>query len=607
MQRVVYTDDTGTEQVIAVQGFAPDSIPNSTDATASINNSTWILQNRASDKFKVWTETTLYDTIPVGASNFQSDEPEVFVQEYDGSSWVNLFRGYLKSKGGTAGDGSYEFTLHDHSKRTGSNQASVGPITDTADNILAALLPSGYSVETPSGVTPPTLEDYSLNDQRKVGYRDLTEKVGWVLRFTPRTDGSGNYIVRYEPEGHGSPITTLTGQSSGGASKFKEWENGDTDTVINRVKVFGNDSDGNKVVGFAEDQNSIDEYGEKFKPVPVDFNIPDTSTAETIAQSYLQLEPASGGRVKVQNGFDGAVVNSSFYLEDDRRNLDSSTEYTAVKQKNYYPEGSTELDFTFEKESERKSRESDDLRGERSEVSENNNEDVGNQDFTGDTGSAPSDTGKAGGVNDNASNTGTSGGVQDSSFSTSILNSNLGTTTVAGGGGEEFAELQIPNYSGNLINISVTVVDSEQAHPTTDIAVLRYASSGAFNPQFYYMEERTEFTNSWNSINFGLAGNAWKADITEGENVSGDYITVWIKNNSSTSRDYIVALTVTTENTHSHPDDIVTVDDLHGHGDNITTTDDPHGGTGDPTGQHGTSGTTDPKNIDVTDITREDR
>jgi len=586
MQRVVYTDDTGTEQVIAVQGFAPDSIPNSTDATASINNSTWILQNRASDKFKVWTETTLYDTIPVGASNFQSDEPEVFVQEYDGSSWVNLFRGYLKSKGGTAGDGSYEFTLHDHSKRTGSNQASVGPITDTADNILAALLPSGYSVETPSGVTPPTLEDYSLNDQRKVGYRDLTEKVGWVLRFTPRTDGSGNYIVRYEPEGHGSPITTLTGQSSGGASKFKEWENGDTDTVINRVKVFGNDSDGNKVVGFAEDQNSIDEYGEKFKPVPVDFNIPDTSTAETIAQSYLQLEPASGGRVKVQNGFDGAVVNSSFYLEDDRRNLDSSTEYTAVKQKNYYPEGSTELDFEFEKESERKSRESDDLRGERSETKEDTDKNVGEQPFTGDTGSAPSDTAPAGSID-------TSGGASE--------------ITAA-----------IGSASGTTLDSSYSFLDS-YIHPNTDTAGAKVVIMASVKPTgtpSSNTDSQTMFVSAYAQISAGTQypgedisagvvchansdGSAWQEQmvtypITLPVNVADEEIGVFM---NSEINDAEVSVQITYYSIGEHDHGI----------SNLLTDDFNHGGSGDATGQHGTSGTTDQKNITTTEISREDR
>lgn len=230
---------------------------------------------------------------------------------------------------------------------------------------------------------------------------DVTDlfAVNQAILVNGSTGNDGTYTITnlsYDSGNNETDITvsedvtssTADGQIiPGGQAIFKSWEKDKTDAIINKVKVEGTKpSDGSEVTGTATNQTQIDNFGEKFLKVKRGY-IESTSEAETIAESYLvpglddqgndiTTVPESG-TVKTSVYSDN-VVNDSFQVVDNTRNIDDT--YTVVEQRNYWPEGATELEFEFEKENlEGAAREAENLRDERARLYPSSQTDVGNQ------------------------------------------------------------------------------------------------------------------------------------------------------------------------------------------------------------------------------------
>jgi len=395
-KRLVYTDSNGDLQVLGVLNVPQDDIPGySGSATAIIQNIKVSRTLRGFNSVKVWATNEIFGNVPLKVSDFQSSEPEIFLQHYDTGtgSWEDEFRGYAENQGSIDDEGNVAFKLYSFAKYTGKVNADKTSATTTdIGDAFQSLLPSGYQVEVPGDVTAPSVNSYTLVDKRRKGYRELAKDHGWTYRFTPRTT-SGDFVVRFEPEGYGGTVGNIRGRedySDGDilAKQFKSWEKARTKDIINKVEVIGTDSNNNKVVGTASDSQSITDYGERFERFHVDYTLGGVTEANSIAQDKLALSPGEGGEIKIDT-FHESVVNDSVDVVDSRRNVDGV--FTCTEQQTFYPENNDLLVFTYETETEKRAEKDDYLESERAKVypsgSQSGSTDSESADVTGNSGS----------------------------------------------------------------------------------------------------------------------------------------------------------------------------------------------------------------------------
>lgn len=172
----------------------------------------------------------------------------------------------------------------------------------------------------------------------------------------------------------------------GGQAIFKSWEKDKTDAIVNKVKVEGTNSSNQTVTATATNQTQIDNFGEKFKSYKIGY-VENTTEAQNIAESYLVPGKDDSGNdiAKVPESgtlkttvYTDNIVNDSVQVVDNKRNIDDT--YTVVEQRNYWPEGASELELEFESENlEEAAREAENLRDERSRLYPSSTTDVGNQ------------------------------------------------------------------------------------------------------------------------------------------------------------------------------------------------------------------------------------
>jgi len=227
-------------------------------------------------------------------------------------------------------------------------------------------------------------------------------------------------------------------------------------------------------------------------------------------------------------------------------------------------------------------------------------EDVGEQDFTGDTGSAPSDTQKD-------PDTGVENGTQNTSRDPNTGLSAINTGTLAGSSDDVFQSESINSSGWDFIG-NVTVNTAAVAHL---IEVFISDISSTTNLEFVVAYGGT-IVMQWQAYNVG-ANNASDIQDINSDNymhetgvvsmigfLSDQDLTYNLYCASSGSGSPTVDFNLrATELNHVHPEDIDVENPEHGHTDDIDTEDLQHGGTTDTTGQHGTSGTTDPKSVSI--------
>lgn len=501
--RLVYTESGGSTQEVGRMSFEGTGTSPG-NATGRLKKARWHPRAKNMKKLSVWADENLFGALPVDVTEHQGDEPEMLWQEYDGSSWVDKFRGFPTSEGIITENGNVKFTLFSFLRWLGMQRVQLDPSTNSnlvnTDNVtvMEELLPSGYVVDAPASGDISggyeTIERYRLDDQRKVGFRDLTRDFNWSLKTLPEKDSNGNWKVRYEPDGYGGTVDTVynkksdsTGTSPG---QFKEWSKLRVKDVVNKALVIGNDSDRNRIVSDAKtNQTSIDTYGERFERVQVGY-VESKAEADRIAQNIVDNkgEPTEGGRVTVAPRYSDDVTNDSFELRDSLRNIDGV--YTCVKQINFYPENRTYLDFNFEADGEKKAKRKENLRDERSKILDSSTENVSGQTgsaspgVSGDTGSTAPDVGGDTGntspdVDGDTGNTGPNvSGNTDAGGDVNLIDDDADNTSFSSGLFNSFnnilstsANVGSDGAAGMVIYINATKTSSNSSREFAEIEV----------------------------------------------------------------------------------------------------------------------------------------
>lgn len=531
---------------------------------------------------------------------------------------------------------------------------------DGNNDVLVKYEPEGFGGTVDTLVSNEQAGSYSIlavdttNDIFTVS-GDVTNllKVDQAILVVNSTGNNGTYTITNLAFDSGNNETDITVSENvsnstadgrivpGGQAVFKSWEKDKTDSIVNKVKVVGTKpSDNTTVTGTATNQTQIDNFGEKFRKVKRGY-IDSQSEAETIAESYLVpgfdengndiTKVPESGTVKTTVYSDN-VVNDSFQVVDNTRNIDDT--FTVVEQRNFWPEGASELSFEFEQEGlERSAQDQENLRDERSRLypSSSTSADVGEQSFTGDTGSAPSDTNRDPntGIDNNTQNTSRdpNTGLQQETQNTSRdpntgiqehQNANLDTT-------DNFDQVfgDTINSSGWSFIVNASNVDTDALFHKVGIIINDITSTSNLDivitaddetvvahwtPQQVGSQNHDSLTSSLGDDGYYTNSITVLPNDYTGSTV--DY-NCYMSTKGSASPDVDVTITAIEIN-HTHPDDIDVenpahnhTEDIdvenpdHGHTDDIDTEDFDHGGKGDATGQHGSSGTTDAKSVNI--------
>lgn len=559
----------------------------------------------------------------------------------DLEGWENIFRGHIESQGGITEGGNHKFVLFDFSHYTGRETVTVSSVTTDIVDAMTEVIPSSYNLQVPdssnvsyidstgteqTGYAP--VDGYTLDDQRKVGYRELTHRYGWVLKF------KADKTVRFEPIGFGSSIDTIYSRAEGETTNTQgsviEWTDERTRKLINTIEVV-NDVDGTSYTsGVVENSSSVDEYGTRTPKnglrLPVGY-VQSDAEASRVAENIVKddANPVEGGKWNVANRYTNNVSNSSFTLKDSTRGIDAV--YVAWEQTNFYPESKTGLIFQFESEKDQEAGIRDDIRSEKAQSISSTTEDVGNQSVTtddalsntsktggvgdsNDRGDDLSNVGKTGGVgdandrSDDLSNVAKTGGVQNEAIGTvefsdatiSFVGTDISSFTQVGS-----MDYQGPDDSPAFVNFDVGVDTEEHVRITIEVA------NDAYYDRTVYLQDTVQ-----NRFQIPIGYHAVDGSIKDGDTVDINMESL----GGSNSADGEAVLYAVAE--HNHPDDIDTdnqsmglTDDVDtdnqamGLTDDIATDDDLHGGgTGDD--QHGGS-TESNVNVDTSSQTKEDR
>lgn len=568
--------------------------------------------------------TTIYKVASQSDVSYDSnaDETTITVVEtvsdgtVDGDleGFENVFRGYSENEGKITQQGVCKVNLYSFKRFTGFEDTTVSS-SNTVKDVASKLTPSGYTLDAPSsfnvnyvdstgtqqtGFAP--VDNFEFGSQRRRAWRDLERKYGYSVTF------KADKTVRFEPIGYAGSVDTIDspveGQTNNTRGNWLEWQSGEKKNVVNTVQVI-NEKDGNEYdSGVITDSNSVNRIGKRTPESGLEKHAPwvdSDQEAKRVAYNIISKDgqnPEEGGRVVVSPNYVTNVSNSTFTLNDSTRDLDGDT-FVCWEHVNFYPEGKSELRFQFEAQDEHEAGIEDDVSTERAQLIGSKAEDVGQQNFNGDTGSAPSDTGKKGGVDDGNSDTTTSGGVDNGGPSTTVADADTTATTSANDVGfTTFVEFSpgATDTQGGRVHILFRNSDS-----SADAINIRVKNKSTGNTWPLSGGAFSELYTAGNAV-------AGQRTVRIPENTSGQTYQVQLEliNNNQSETGWFCSVQWVTYDQHDHPDNIVTVDNLHSHPDDIDTEDFDHGGTGDATGQHGTSGTTDSKNVDVGSGTKKD-
>jgi len=467
--------------------------------------------------------------------------------------------------------------------------------------------------------------------------------VGQVIEVVRSTGNNGTYTISsltYDSNNNETEIAVEENISDstadgtiipGGTAKFKSWEKDKTDAIINKVTVEGTNQSGQTVTGIATNQTMIDRYGEKFLKVKRGY-LSDSTEAETIAEKYLTpglnddgtdvTETPESGTVKTSIYSDN-IVNDSVQVVNNNLGIDDT--YSVVQQRNHWPEGSSILEFEFEKENlEKAARESENLRDERARLFPGGSTNVGNQNLN--VGDAEAQTSTSGENNTAEAQTSTSGENNTAEAQTSSTSS--ATEDALG-----FPGLDLANNGSVSFGSSLTQV--AQVEYSGKVEAMRIYEASIFFNNTEHVRVRIEQGGATVYDTWHYTGSNQQifiqAPFYPDSSIADSTARLRVESESgSNSTTGSGAFSIRYEQPHSHDISTTTTDSGHGapggpseHIWSGTTTDSGHGAPGDPsehiwTGNtvdsgHGSDSTdphggdTDAKNIDVAQEEKTDR
>lgn len=548
----------------------------------------------------------------------------------DLNGWENIFRGFTSSQGKIVAEGTVKFKLLSFEKYIGKEDVTTATISTDIKDAFAELVPSDYTLDAPSssnvtyidstgtsqsGFAP--VDSWSLNDERGVGFRELTRDYGYTIKF------KADKTIRYEPVGFASSIDTIDSRAEGDTSntrgKWMEWTADDTELAnkVNTIKVT-NSKNGNKYdSGVITNSTSVQKFGKitSESGLTVKKGYVDSDTeAKRVAYNILRDEqnPTEGGRVAVPGRYTNNVSNSTFTLNDSSRDLNGDT-FTAWSQVNFYPENKTELHFQFENQTEEEASIRDDVRAERSTTFPSQSTDVGNQNVDADTedvtdqydahDAAQGDHDVAGQTyNEQSDLDGTTSYVDDAAASTTFSN---GLTTTFQQIAQVTANVGADGSLGAMIYVSLGASASSGSSQVNDIEIGvtingsgEFATEGTNYPIFSLYDDGTRKSGS-GSIRA-------MAEIQDGDTLEVNARAA----NSSTGDGVIAETRVVFIDKHFHNMEINQPSDPDGaqpRADGSTNNTNPSDSTAGDTTSLNASGSTDPKNVDVATEDKTDR
>jgi len=382
--KLVYTDDTGTEQTIGV--FRPNNLDNSGIGSVTIEEDA-----RAYKRVVIEGGPDLQENMPVLNSEFEDSEPEIFLEidENNDGNFTRRLRVFPEGGGSTLDNGRYKHeNLWGFKKQLGGERVNIGPITGTIEDVVRNTLPNGYTVQYPSDETPPDVYGFTANDARQQIWTDIQEDFNHIVEFTSETDGNDDFIVRLQPLGYGGVQFTL--ERGFDSINYDYWKPNDTSQIVSEVRVVGTTSDDTEIniTRTPADFSGLSSAErERFKPVKAGYlggtETEAESMAEEIAKRNLNPLPSDNGALETTLD-PNSNINDTIGLVDNERNTDDN--YTVVYQKDWLHEGLSYYSLEFESEETRKTRrkwrEHD---NERANIYPSQTEDVGSQNVNANT------------------------------------------------------------------------------------------------------------------------------------------------------------------------------------------------------------------------------
>ena len=285
-----------------------------------------------------------------------------------------LFEGYLESRGKVLENGEVTLRADGVLKKYMSSKFELDfSETSTTDNIIMSETFNSLPITLLTPSNGVTVGNYTIKDKRQVVWSEMQNFYNKVLKYKHNGDDEAIY------ENVGFTNSGLTLDDSNEAVRITEFDDDTEIDVVTFVEVFGQDINGNTIVGSAG-SNASDAVYER---VRVDYVLTQ-SEADEIAQSVLNTSPVK--RVKLDAFFVSAnLVNQVVNVNSATYGLNN--EDLVVKQQELFSSRRMTLQLGLiegeigVREASKTQRE---LIAERSQLLSGDEADVGNQTAEGD-------------------------------------------------------------------------------------------------------------------------------------------------------------------------------------------------------------------------------
>jgi hypothetical protein len=522
--------------------------------------------------------------------------PEIFLEVFNQGTGVFEVRDrvFAESQGTVSDNGNFKHKrLYGFEKFVGRQNIDLtgaNSVTTDIEGVLNAALPNGYVADVPSGATVPTVNDYKFQGRRDQVFKDLRENYNFIINFTAETDGSGNYLVKFEPRGFGGIVDTF--EKGVDPVFFDKWTKGDELRRITRAEVIGTDSNNNKVSATA----STNPDNGRFIRRNIGY-VNSNSEAQDIAINLIAADSDGGSPESTEHGRITAPIdrpatsnlNASIQILNDEISVDDS--FTVVQQKDFFHQSQTQYSFEFEKELEsRERRDKKDLGNRNSELITEGQQDVGNQNVNGNTED----------VNDQYDNHQASQGDHDVSGqtfteTTDDTESNEGRATFANVSDGFVASLEVNTdfVSGEtdvaFIQATVTVDENTASTPGYDLTIVNNDNGNV------YFDENDFIEGDAIAINGVITASTL---VVVDDNLEGDQVDFEVANNTGSDKNIEISGSVAqlsdfSINQPTQPDGAEPRSD-----GSTNTTNSSDSSAGDTTSLD-TDGSTDTKNVNV--------
>lgn len=264
------------------------------------------------------TITTLPDPVGETAQNISANQPlRILI------NGVNRFEGLTESPGTIDSGGTKQVEVKHRAAALFGQEASVdltgGTDSETVLETATDDTPDGTTWTINHNPATVSMDEYVVDNRPlKRVFRDVMDRTGFVWFVDP-----SNKKITVNVPGGGGLWKSLSG--SGDGITVRKFDAGRVDSVRNRVTVTA--TRGTGITGTAEDQTSIDTYGER----PLDINVAYADTqaeADAIASELLQPDPLAEGEVVVPQtvgGIEQSLVNQTIDITVDSKGIDESS------------------------------------------------------------------------------------------------------------------------------------------------------------------------------------------------------------------------------------------------------------------------------------------